>query len=186
MFSISKLNKILPFVKIELFNKQNCFFLENYIIKTIFIILKYHFKYYFKILSSISALDFVINKNRFKLIYDILSLKFNNRLRLKISFNENFNIFSIENIFINSVWWEYECWDMMGIIFIRKKNSIRLLTDYGFQGFPLRKDFPITGYIESKYNLEKNRICYYNLELSQNYRIFSYKSPWDNFIIFLA
>ena len=68
---------------------------------------------------------------------------------------------------------------MFGIMFLRQANVIRILTDYGFQGFPLRKDFPLSGFIDSKYNSLKNRISYENLELAQNYRIFSYKSPWE-------
>ena len=182
LFSVVQLNKIIPVIKIELyFFTQNCFLLQNIIFKQLLKILKYHFKYYFKILTCISAIDFPENKNRFKLIYEILSIKYNNRIRLKISINEITPIYSIEKIFVGSIWWEYECWDMFGIIFLKQNNVIRLLTDYGFQGFPLRKDFPLSGFIDAKYNLVKNRICYENLELSQNYRIFSYNSPWENF-----
>ena len=76
---------------------------------------------------------------------------------------------------------ESEIWDMFGIIFFKQKNITRILTDYGFKGYPLRKDFPISGFIDSRYSIIKNKIIYENLELSQKYREFSMKSPWVNF-----
>ena len=93
--------------------------------------------------------------------------------------NEIQSVYSVEKIYIGATWWEAECWDMFGVIFTNQKNMVRLLTDYGFQGFPLRKDFPLTGFIETRYNLVKNRITYSNLELTQNFRVFIFKSPWD-------
>ena len=179
LINISHLGFILPLVKIEFYNNQYCFFFKTLIFQIILKILKYHFKYNFNLLIFISGVDYPENKNRFKIIYEILSLKFNNRIRLKISVNEITQIYSVKKIFISAVWWEDELWDMFGIVFLKHKNLIRLLTDYGFQGFPLRKDFPLSGFIDLKYNLIKNRISYEKLELSQNYRIFNYNSPWE-------
>lgn len=173
-----KLNFILPLIKIQLFSFNYCLFINPSILLKIFKFLKYHFKYQFKILIYITALDFIKNNNRFTLIYEILSVKFNNRLRIKILINEIIAIYSIKNVFIAAIWWENEIWDMFGIIFLKRNNLVRLLTDYGFKGFPLRKDFPLSGYIDLKYNLIKNKISYNSIELTQNYRDFVFNSPW--------
>lgn len=171
---------ILPIIKIEFYFIQYCFFIKALIFKNILKIFKHHFKYNFKMLTFISSVDNPNNINRFTVIYEILSLKFNNRVRLKISTNEIVPIYSIKKIFVASIWWEDEIWDMFGIIFLKHRNLVRLLNDYGFYGFPLRKDFPLSGFVDLKYNLIKNRISYEKLELSQNYRIFNHDSPWDD------
>lgn len=169
----------MPLIKIECYFKQNCLYFKRKIFCDVVKIFKLHYKYSFKLLTFISVLDFPKNKNRFKIVYDLLSLKYNNRVRLKVMTNEIQSVYSVEKIYIGATWWEAECWDMFGVIFTNQKNMVRLLTDYGFQGFPLRKDFPLTGFIETRYNLVKNRITYSNLELTQNFRVFSFKSPWD-------
>jgi NADH:ubiquinone oxidoreductase subunit C len=174
-----KISQILPVIKIEFYFKQNSLYFKREILFNIVKILKYHYKYNFKMLTLICALDLPKNENRFKIIYEFLSLKFNNRIKLKILTNEIVPVYSIQKMHSGSTWWEAECWDMFGIIFVQKKNIIRLLTDYGFQGFPLRKDFPLTGFIETRYNQIKNRITYNNLELTQHFRIFFFKSPWS-------
>lgn len=176
---ILKISKLLPLLKIEFYFKQNCFYLKREFLYVVTKILKYHYRYDFKLLTLICALDFLKNKNRFKLVYELLSLKFNIRIRLKVLTDEVLAVNSIQNIFISANWWEAECWDMYGVIFKKNQNVIRLLTDYGFQGYPLRKDFPLTGFTETRYNLTKNRIVYHYLELSQNFRMFVFKSPWD-------
>ena len=173
------INLILPLIKIQLFLFNFCLTINTKILLNIFKILKYHFKYQFKLLIYITALDFLNNNNRFTIIYEILSIKFNNRLRIKILINEIITVFSIKNVYLASIWWENEIWDMFGVIFLKRNNLIRLLTDYGFQGFPLRKDFPLAGFIDLKYNLIKNKISYNNLELTQNYRNFVFNSPWN-------
>ena len=88
---------------------------------------------------------------------------------------------SIEKIFPGASWWECEIWDMFGVFFSNQNNLTRLLTDYGFQGYPLRKDFPLTGFTESRYNVIKNRVVYENIELAQEYRTFEFLSPWENY-----
>lgn len=180
LLSNVKFNKIIPIFKIELYQGQNCYYFENKNLKNLFKILKTHYKFYFKILTFISAIDFPENKNRFKLVYELMSIKYNNRIRIKVLLNEFVPVHSIEQIYICATWWELECWDMFGIVFIKKDKITRLLTDYGFQGFPLRKDFPLSGFIDSRYNITKNRITYENLELAQNYRVFLNNSPWSN------
>lgn len=172
-------HRYFSIIKIELYF-NDCFFyyVDKFLIKFILHLIKYHFRYCFKILTFISTVDLQNHKNRFKIIYDFLSLKFNNRIKIKIITNELSPIFSIKSLYINSVWWELECWDMFGVIFFYQKNVTKLLTDYGFQGFPLRKDFPLSGFIDSKYNLNINKIVYDDIELSQSFRNFFFTSPW--------
>lgn len=177
--NIFKLVDSLPIVKTEFYNIQYGFFSTNYFLKDLLCILKNHFIYYFKILTYIAGVDYPNNFNRFQLVYDLLSLKYNNRIRIKILVDETIPVKSASLIFSGAVWWECEAWDMFGIIFSRQKLIVRLLTDYGFYGYPLRKDFPLSGFIESKYSLFKDKISYNKLELAQCYRIFKQNSPWE-------
>jgi NADH/F420H2 dehydrogenase subunit C len=173
--------KILPIVRFELYAKENCFLIPTNQITDILTILKNHFKYQFKVLTCISGVDYPENLYRFQVVYELLSIKFNARLRIKILINELIPVNSIEKIFPAATWWECEVWDMFGIFFINQFNLTRLLTDYGFQGYPLRKDFPLSGFIETRYNAIKNRVIYENIELAQEYRTFDFISPWENF-----
>ena len=115
---------------------------------------------------------------RFGVIYDLLSLTFNNRVRLKFFLNETTPINTAVNVYINADWWEREIWDMYGIFFTSHPDLRRILTDYGFEGFPMRKDFPLSGYIETKYDVAKKLIVLEPVQLSQEYRTFSFDSPW--------
>ena len=149
-------------------------------LNNILMVIKVHIVYQFKILTCISGIDCPEKYYRFGLIYELLSVKYNSRLKIKTMLNEISPMDSIENIYKGASWWESEIWDMLGIYFFQKINNItRLLTDYGFQGYPLRKDFPLTGFSESKYSFTKNRIVYESVELAQEYRIFDYLSPWE-------
>lgn len=177
--NIFKIVDNLPNVKTEFYQLQYGFFATNFIFKNLLCVMKNHFMYSFKILSYISGLDYPENLNRFKLIYDFLSIKYNCRLRVKILVDETIPVQSISFIFIGATWWECEIWDMFGIIFSRQKIIVRLLSDYGFFGHPLRKDFPLSGFLETKYDLFKNKICYNKLELAQSYRLFRQASPWE-------
>ena len=88
---------------------------------------------------------------------------------------------STEKIFKAASWWECEIWDMFGVFFLNQSNLVRLLTDYGFQGYPLRKDFPLSGFVESRFNVTKSRVVSENIELAQEYRIFEFISTWENY-----
>jgi len=107
-----------------------------------------------------------------------LSLRFNTRLRVKIYVNEISTVNSITSIFINANWWEREVWDMFGIYFNNHPGLRRILTDYGFESFPLRKDFPLSGYIDLRYDSFKKKIIVEPLELSQSFRTFTFESQW--------
>lgn len=129
-----------------------------------------------------SGVDYPNNLYRFQIVYELLSIKYNARVRLKIFIDELTPMNSIEKVFSGAAWWESEIWDMFGVYFLNQNNLTRLLTDYGFQGYPLRKDFPLTGFSEARYNTAKNRVVYEKLELSQEYRTFEFFSPWEDYI----
>jgi NADH:ubiquinone oxidoreductase subunit C len=172
--------KILPIVRFELYNKESSFLIQTNLLNDIMLMLKNHFKYQFKVLTCISGVDYPENVYRFQVVYELLSIKYNSRIRIKILVDELTPINSIEKIFSASSWWESEVWDMFGVFF-NQSNLTRLLTDYGFQGYPLRKDFPLSGFIEARYNVIKGRVLYENIELAQEYRTFEFLSPWENY-----
>lgn len=128
--------------------------------------------YQFALLSCISGVDLLQTTYRFLVSYDLLSISFNFRLRVKTFLNEYDVLFSSVAIFINSNWWEREIWDMFGIFFDGHPDLRRLLTDYGFEGYPLRKDFPVVGYNEIYYNHNSKTIMYKTLQFSQETRSF--------------
>ena len=173
--------KILPIVRFELYNKESSFLIQTNLLNEILTIFKNHFKYQFKVLTCVSGVDCPENLYRFQIVYELLSIKYNSRIRLKVLVDELTPVNSVEKIFPAATWWECEVWDMFGVFFLNQHNLTRLLTAYGFQGYPLRKDFPLSGFTESRYNSTKNRVVYENLELAQEYRTFEFISPWENF-----
>jgi NADH/F420H2 dehydrogenase subunit C len=172
--------KILPIVRFELYKEETSFLIQTNLLTEILTIFKNHFKYQFKVLTCISGVDYPENLYRFQLVYELLSIKYNSRIRVKVLVDELLPIKSVEKVFSGASWWECEIWDMFGVFFLNHSNLTRLLTDYGFQGYPLRKDFPLSGFTESRYNVIKNRVVYENIELAQEYRTFDFSSPWDD------
>ena len=133
----------------------------------------------FKQLIDITAVDYPENKKRFKIVYLLLSHEFNQRILINFFINENEKISSLVNIFPSANWMEREIFDMYGIKFNDHPDLRRILTDYGFEGFPLRKDFPLTGHNEVRYSEEEKKVIYEPVKLEQNYRNFDYESPWE-------
>ena len=133
----------------------------------------------FKQLIDITAVDYPENKKRFKVVYLLLSHEFNQRILISYFINENEKISSLVNIFPSANWMEREIFDMYGIKFNDHPDLRRILTDYGFEGFPLRKDFPLTGHNEVRYSEEEKKVIYEPVKLEQNYRNFDYESPWE-------
>ena len=176
------LAKIIPIIQLYCFNTQHNFLIKTNLLTQVLLVLKNHFKFQFKVLTCISGSDFYENYYRFNILYELLSIKYNSRLRIKVMVNEIMPVNTIENVYIGADWWENETWDMFGIFFLNKKNITRLLTDYGFQGYPLRKDFPLTGFTESRFSVTSNRVVYENVELAQEYRIFDYMSLWESVV----
>ena len=133
----------------------------------------------FKVLIDIAVVDFPNIKNRFCLNYCLLSVKYNTRIILKTELNELTPIYSITKIHKSSCWIEREVWDMFGIFFEKHPDLRRILTDYGFNGYPLRKDFPLTGYLEMRYDDSQKRIVFEPIEMTQEYRVFYFKNSWN-------
>ena len=133
----------------------------------------------FKQLIDITAVDYPENKKRFKIVYLLLSHEFNQRILISYFINENEKISSLVNIFPSANWMEREIFDMYGIKFNDHPDLRRILTDYGFECFPLRKDFPLTGHNEVRYSEEEKKVIYEPVKLEQNYRNFDYESPWE-------
>jgi NADH-quinone oxidoreductase subunit C len=180
---IGEINSVIPLIKIESFlvnDTDTCIFVKSSILLDIIKILKFHHEFQFQVLISISFGDYLYHTNRFVDCYELLSLKYNTRLTLKILVGQFIDVNSIKTIYITSIQWEDEIWDMFRLVFLKRKNTVRLLTYYGFSEFPLKKDFPVSGFVDLKYNLVTNKVFYNNIRLTQNYRVFNYTSPWNN------
>ena len=133
----------------------------------------------FKQLVDLTAVDYPNNKERFKLVYLFLSHEFNTRLILDFWIYENEIINSITEIYPSANWMEREVYDMYGVNFKNHPDLRRILTDYNFEVFPLRKDFPLTGHKEVRYSEDEKKVIYEPVKLEQNYRNFDYQSPWE-------
>jgi NADH-quinone oxidoreductase subunit C len=133
----------------------------------------------FEVLIDICGVDYPERADRFDVVYHLLSPRINQRIRVKLSTDETTPVASAVDIFSAANWFEREAYDMYGILFSGHPDLRRLLTDYGFQGFPLRKDFPLTGYVEVRYDDEKKRVVYEPVKLTQEFRSFDFESPWE-------
>lgn len=132
----------------------------------------------FKILPDLTAIDYPNKKLRYEIVYLILSIIYTTRIRIKILINEITLVPSIINIYTCANWMERETWDMYGIYFYNHPDLRRILTDYGFNGFPLLKNWPLSGYQEVRYDDEQKRVIYENIEITQEYRNYDILSPW--------
>lgn len=133
----------------------------------------------FEVLIDICGVDWPARENRFDVVYHLLAPRLNQRLRVKIEANETTPIESAVEVFPAANWFEREAYDMFGIMFANHPDLRRLLTDYGFQGHPLRKDFPLTGHVEVRYDDEAKRVVYEPVRLTQEFRDFDFESPWE-------
>lgn len=141
--------------------------------------LKKHTEFQFTQLIDLYGIDYPLKKERFELQYVLWSHLFNIRLRIKVRVEGDQGIDSLTTLYPSANWLERECWDMFGIFFLNHPDLRRILTDYGFDGFPLRKDFPVSGFVEVHYNEDQNKIVYEGVELTQEYRLFHFLSPWE-------
>ncbi len=134
----------------------------------------------FKLLLDIFGADFLgVRSPRFEVIYNLLSLKVNNRITIKVAVDDQISIPSTSKIFSSAGWFEREIFDMYGIVFDNHQDLRRILTDYGFEGHPLRKDFPLTGYKEVRYDETQKKVIYEPVKLMQEFRNFDFESPWE-------
>lgn len=131
-------------------------------------------------LIELSAVDYPERKFRFEVFYNLLSMTFNQRVTVTVAVSEAMPLDSVSAIYFPAGWLEREVWDMFGIFFRNHPDLRRILTDYGFKGHPLRKDFPLTGYVEVRYDDYSKRILYEEVNLAQEYRVFNLENPWQN------
>jgi NADH-quinone oxidoreductase subunit C len=133
----------------------------------------------FTTLIDITAVDWPAREKRFDVVYHFLSMHLNQRVRVKAEVREDELVPSITGEYPSADWYEREVFDMYGILFSGHPDLRRILTDYGFRGHPLRKDFPTTGYVELRYDEEQKRVVYQPVKLTQEYRLFDFMSPWE-------
>jgi NADH-quinone oxidoreductase subunit C len=133
----------------------------------------------FEVLIDICGVDYPERADRFDVVYHLLSPRLNQRVRVKITTDETTPVPSVNDVFPAANWYEREAYDLYGIRFTGHPDLRRILTDYGFQGHPLRKDFPLTGYVEVRYDDEKKRVVYEPVKLTQEFRDFDFESPWE-------
>ena len=133
----------------------------------------------FKVMVDLCGVDYPDRPERFEVVYNLLSLKLNQRIRVKVTSDENSLVPSITGVYSAAGWFEREAWDLFGIYFADHPDLRRILTDYGFEGHPMRKDFPLTGYVEVRYDEEQKRVVYEPVKLKQEFRNFDFVSPWE-------
>jgi NADH-quinone oxidoreductase subunit C len=133
----------------------------------------------FEVLIDICGVDYPEREKRFDVVYHLLSPRLNQRVRVKAETDENTPVPSAVDVFAAANWFEREAYDMYGILFSGHPDLRRLLTDYGFQGYPLRKDFPLTGHVEVRYDDAQKRVVYEPVKLTQEFRSFDFESPWE-------
>jgi len=177
--SIQKLTSILPLSKVQIFSNEIVIVIKPEFLLDSLFFLKNHSLFQFTVLTSITGVDYPEKKKRFEIVYDLLSVSFNQRIRVKVLVNELESVDSCEKIYSAANWYECEVWDMFGVFFKNHNNLRRILTDYGFEGHPLRKDFPLTGYLEVRYSENHKRVISESIEFSQEYRTFNFFGPWN-------
>jgi NADH-quinone oxidoreductase subunit C len=133
----------------------------------------------FEQVMDICGVDFPERAERFEIVYNLLSVTRNQRLRVVLSTDETVPVQSVSSIWLSAGWWEREVWDLFGVRFEGLADHRRILTDYGFEGHPLRKDFPLTGYVEVHYDDELKAVVYDKVKLTQEFRNFDFLSPWE-------
>ena len=164
---------------IEIINRELVLHAERAAIVKVLTFLRDDVNCQFKLLMELCGVDYPERENRFDVVYCLLSLTQNHRVRIKITASENTLVPSATSVFSSAGWWEREAWDLFGIYFSGHPDLRRILSDYGFEGHPLRKDFPLTGYVEVRYDDEQKRVVYEPVKLTQEFRNFDFLSPWE-------
>ncbi|XP_028812308.1 NADH dehydrogenase [ubiquinone] iron-sulfur protein 3, mitochondrial [Denticeps clupeoides] len=143
--------------------------------------LRDHTNAQFRNMIDLTAVDIPSRQNRFEIVYNLLSLRFNSRIRVKTYTDELTPVDSSVSVHHAANWYEREVWDMYGVFFANHPDLRRILTDYGFEGHPFRKDFPLSGYVEVRYDDELKRVVAEPVELTQEFRKYDLNSPWESF-----
>jgi NADH:ubiquinone oxidoreductase subunit C len=180
MFFIFYIKNIIPLESLSFFKGSCEIKINNFWFLSLIRVLKSHFFFRFSILSDISVYDFLSKNNRFEINYNLLSYFWNKRVVLSTVSYENLSCLSISGLFKNSNWLEREVWDLYGIFFLKHPDLRRILSDYGFEGHSLRKDFPLSGYLEVRYSDLNKNVRYKSIELEQEYRFFKFSNPWSS------
>ena len=136
----------------------------------------------FKQLVDVTAVDYPDREARFTVVYNLLSLRHNQRVRVKTAVADGVPLASVVGVFSSANWLEREVWDLFGVAFSGHPDLRRILTDYGFEGHPLRKDFPLTGHVEVRYDEDQKRVVYEPVKLTQDFRNFDFMSPWEGML----
>jgi len=166
-------------IKAEFQKDELCVTIHAKGIVPFLIVLRDDKEFQFKQLVDICGADYPDRAQRFDVVYNLLSLTKNARIRVKVMTDENTPVDSVASVYSTAVWFERETWDFFGIYFNNNPDLRRILTDYGFEGHPLRKDFPLTGYVELRYDEELRRVVYEPVQLVQDFRMFDTLSPWE-------
>lgn len=133
----------------------------------------------FEQVMDICGVDWPTRPDRFDVVYNLLSVSMNQRVRVVVTTDEQTPVPSVHTVWPAATWWEREAWDLFGIVFSGQPDLRRILTDYGFEGHPLRKDFPLTGYVEVRYDEDRKSVVYEPVKLVQDFRSFDFLSPWE-------
>ena len=170
---------ILPIISCVEYNNEVILNIPSEKLLIVLTLLKKHIGFRYEILSCISGVHILNIQYSFIVVYDLLSISYSNRIRLKIFLPDSAINYSITSIYINGNWWEREIWDLFGIYFIGHPDLRRILTDYGFDGHPMNKNFPLSGFIEVRYNTIEKTILKEPLEFDQEFRNFKYENTWS-------
>ncbi|MFT8423181.1 MAG: NADH-quinone oxidoreductase subunit C [Gluconacetobacter sp.] len=133
-------------------------------------------------LMDLCGVDYPARAERFEVVYNLLSVTHNHRIRVIVTTDEASPVASVHHLWPCATWWERECYDMYGVLFSGQPDLRRILTDYGFEGHPLRKDFPLTGYVEMRYDEDRRQVVYEPVKLTQDFRNFDFESPWEGIL----
>ena len=176
--SFNNLASLLPIYVITQINNENIILVSQSWLLVVISFLKKHINYKYSLLTCISGVDLLDKIYRYSIVYEFLSLTFNSRIRIKVLLSNFMTGLSITSLFKNANWWEREIWDLFGIYFINHPDMRRILTDYGFEGNPLKKDFPLFGFIELRYNENKKKVIVEPIVLVQEFKVFNFEMPW--------
>lgn len=179
-FSKSFIKMVPKWVQFYVFRKNEIIiYIYPQYITPFFSFLKDHINSQFKVMIDLTAVDYPSRNARFEIVYNLLSIQYNSRIRIKSCVDEITPVQSITPLFSSAGWWEREVWDMFGIFFVNHPDLRRILTDYGFEGHPLRKDFPLSGYVEVRFDDSEKRVRTEGIELDQELRFFDFSTPWE-------
>ena len=167
-------------IQYSVYNKNEiAFFVSPEYVKLFLFYLKNHVNTQFRMLIDVTAVDYPSRVSRFQVVYNLLSISYNARLKVKTCVDEVTLLSSVTSLYSSAGWWEREVWDMFGIFFSDHPDLRRILTDYGFHGHPLRKDFPLSGFVEVRYDDSEKRVITEPVEITQEFRYFDFTSPWE-------